>query len=486
MVGAAAASGNGGRKKANVRLVPGYSVARLMRLSHAIAVLSLVAALVVLLLPAPAGLAPAAQRAAALTIAAIGLWASGALPEHVTALAFFLAANLLAVAPQSVIFSGFASGALWLVFSGFIIAHGMRRSGLAERLAHAMARLFPPSYGGQVTGVVAVGLLLSFVMPSSMGRVALFVPIVVALTERLGLKEGSVGRAGILHAACLGVILPGFAILPSNVPNLVMIGAAEQVHGITPSYAAWLALHLPVIGILKAVFLVVLVLVLFRAPAPPAPRWQAPPPPRRDERRLAWLLGLTLLLWVSDTWHGISPAWIGMAAALACLLPGLRLVPMEEVGRGNQLAPMLHVAAIMGLGGVVAASGLAETLGALLVGATGLEPGADGRNFAALVGGQSVLGLATLLTGMPAVVTPLAADLATAAGLPLMTVLMTQVVAFSTVILPYQLAPLIVALRLAGLATAEAAKLTLSLAAVSFAVLAPLDYLWFRALGYLG
>lgn len=458
-----------------------------MRFSHAIAALSLVAALVVLLLPAATGLEPAAQRAAALTIAAIGLWASAAIPEHVTALAFFLAANLLAVAPQSVIFSGFASGALWLVFSGFILAHGMRRSGLAERLAQAMARLFPATYGGQVAGVVAVGLLLSFVMPSSMGRVALFVPIVVALTERLGLAEGSVGRAGILHAACLGVILPGFAILPSNVPNLVMIGAAEQVYGIAPSYAAWLALHLPVIGLLKALALVALVLVLFRAPAAGAPRPETPPPPlRRDERRLAGLLALTLLLWVTDTWHGISPAWIGMAAALACLLPGLRLVPMEEVGRGNQLAPMLHVAAIMGLGGVVAASGLAETLGALLVGATGLEPGADGRNFAALVGGQSLLGLATMLTGMPAVLTPLAGDLAAATGLPLMTVLMTQVVAFSTVILPYQLTPLIVALKLAGLGTAEAAKLTLSLAAVSFAVLAPLDYLWWRLLGYLG
>lgn len=457
-----------------------------MRLSQAIAALSLIAALVVLLLPAPEGLAPAAQRAAALAIATIGLWAAGAIPEHLTALGFFLAANLLVVAPQSVIFSGFASGALWLVFSGFVIAQAMRRSGLAERLAHSMARLFPPTYSGLVAGVVVVGVALSFAMPSSMGRVALFVPIVVALTERLGLAEGSAGRTGILLAAALGTILPGFAILPSNVPNLVMLGAAEQVWGVTPSYAAYLALHFPVVGALKAAAIVALVLVLYPARLAPPPAAEAAPPPRADERRLAALLGLTLILWLSDAWHGISPAWIGMAAALACLAPGLRLVRVDELTSGRLFAPMLHVAAIMGLGGVVAASGLGEVLGAALADAAGLAPGAGGRNFAALVGGQSLIGLATLLTGLPAVMTPLAADLGEASGLPLMTVLMTEVLAFSNVILPYQLAPLVIALRLAGVRTAEAAKLTLALAALTFAVLMPLDYLWWRLLGYLG
>ncbi len=349
-----------------------------------------------------------------------------------------------------------------------------------------MARLFPPTYWGLVAGVVVVGVALSFAMPSSMGRVALFVPIVVALTERLGLAEGSAGRTGILLAAALGVILPGFAILPSNVPNLVMLGAAEQVHGVTPSYAAYLVLHFPVLGALKAVAIVALVLVLYPARLAPPLAGQAAPPPRADERRLAALLALTLILWLTDAWHGISPAWIGMAAALACLAPGLRLVSVDELTSGRLFAPMLHVAAIMGLGGVVAASGLGEVLGAALAEAAGLAPGAGGRNFAALVGGQSLIGLATLLTGLPAVMTPLAADLGEASGLPLMTVLMTEVLAFSNVILPYQLAPLIIALRLAGVRTAEAAKLTLALAAFTLAVLMPLDYLWWRLLGYLG
>ena len=33
-------------------------------------------------------------------------------------------------------------------------------------------------------------------------------------------------------------------------------------------------------------------------------------------------------LWMSDMFHHISPAWIGLGVALVCLLPGVELVPM--------------------------------------------------------------------------------------------------------------------------------------------------------------
>ncbi len=53
---------------------------------------------------------------------------------------------------------------------------------------------------------------------------------------------------------------------------------------------------------------------------------------------------------------------------------------------------------------------------------------------------------------------------------------MLQVPGFSTPLLPYQAPPLIVAMQLAHLRSAEAIKLV-------GAILLPLDYLWWRALG---
>jgi di/tricarboxylate transporter len=86
--------------------------------------------------------------------------------------------------------------------------------------------------------------------------------------------------------------------------------------------------------------------------------------------------------------------------------------------------------------------------------------------------------------GVPALFVPLARDLAQASGLPLITVLMTEVVGYATPLLPYQAAPLVVAGSLGAIPFRENVRLCLLLAAVTALVLLPLDYGWFTLLGY--
>jgi di/tricarboxylate transporter len=75
--------------------------------------------------------------------------------------------------------------------------------------------------------------------------------------------------------------------------------------------------------------------------------------------------------------------------------------------------------------------------------------------------------------------------MARAAELPLVTVLMTQVLGFSTIVLPYQLPPLVVGMQLGGVSMREGARLTLPLAAITLLLVLPVNYFWWRALGYL-
>ena len=64
-----------------------------------------------------------------------------------------------------------------------------------------------------------------------------------------------------------------------------------------------------------------------------------------------------------------------------------------------------------------------------------------------------------------------------------MTVLMTQVIGFSNIILPYHVPPVVVGLHLGRVGAGDAARLTLSLAAVSILILMPVNYLWWSYLG---
>lgn len=85
---------------------------------------------------------------------------------------------------------------------------------------------------------------------------------------------------------------------------------------------------------------------------------------------------------------------------------------------------------------------------------------------------------------MPAVLTPLAERLADLTGAPLESVLMTQVVGFSAPLFPYQSPPLVLALALSGERLGRAIRLGVALSVASWLLLIPLDYLWWRLLGW--
>jgi hypothetical protein len=81
----------------------------------------------------------------------------------------------------------------------------------------------------------------------------------------------------------------------------------------------------------------------------------------------------------------------------------------------------------------------------------------------------------TTSPGMPAVLTPFAPELAQTTGFSLNAVLITQVIGFSTVVLPYQVGPLIVAMGLAGESTRPLLRVLVSVVVVTVLVLLPAE-----------
>ncbi|HEY0330855.1 MAG TPA: SLC13 family permease [Rhodopseudomonas sp.] len=422
---------------------------------------------------------------ALLTAAAILLWAAAWLPEFLTALLFFAAAMLLRVAPADTVFAGFFSAAFWLVLSGFVLGTAIRKVGLADRAARLLAPRLTTSWPLMVGGVVLLCYALAFVMPSNMGRITLLVPIVLALADRAGLTAGSRGRSGLVLAVGFATFELSASILPSNVPNLVLVGAAESAFGLHFSYLSYFLLHAPVLGLAKGVLLIVCVCVMFPARPQPIIDTEPPAPLSAEARRLSWLLLATLALWISDSWHGISPAWIGLAAACLCLLPRIGFLNAEEFASGVNIRTCLYVAGILGLAAVVTQSGLGEAVGRYIIQALPLRPQQPALDFASLLGLSSALNFVVTGNGVPAIFTPLARLLADSTGLPLMTVLMSQVFGYATPLLPYQASPLVVAMGLGEVAARDGLKLCLLLAALSYVLLAPLQYGWFRLLGWI-
>ncbi|EXJ13547.1 SLC13 family permease [Imhoffiella purpurea] len=454
-----------------------------LRVAFAISGMALLAALVF-----PHFLPSEAALALALAVFALGLWATAAVAEYWTALAFFLLAVIFRIAPPQVVFSGFTSSTFWLLFGGLIIGAAMRHTGLDHRLGHWLSGAGSLCYAWLIASIVAFGVALGFVMPSSVGRAVLLMPIVAALAVRLGYAQGANGHTGMLLAAAFGSHVPTFAILPSNVPNMILAGSAETLYGIRFGYWDYLWLHFPVLGLLKSLLLVLLVVRLFpdADPLPVKADRRSVEPMTPHQRRLGLLLLLCLVLWLTDSLHGIAPAWVSLGAALVCLWPGSGLTGKDTMNKEVNHASLLFIAGILGLGAVVAYSGLGPLLVDGLTAMFGLSPGGGAtHNAAVLAAISTAVAAATTLPGVPAVMTPSAQALADLTGLPLATVLMTQVLGFSNVLLPYQSPPLLVAIQLGALSTAAVTRLCLTLFAATALVLTPLDLVWWRLIGWL-
>lgn len=209
------------------------------------------------------------------------------------------------------------------------------------------------------------------------------------------------------------------------------------------------------------------------------------PPWSAAERRLLGIMVVALLLWATDSQHGVSPGWVALAAAVACLMPGLGVLDVKSFETVTSFGVFFYVAGLLGMVSVIDASGLASALGETAGRWLPVVPDAPFRNFAVLVGTASLIGLVTAHPGVPAVLGPLAGAIAETTGLPLLSVLMTQTVGFAAMLFPYQSVPVMVAIQLANVGLGAATRLSLLLGGLTLLLLAPLAYLWWRFLGYL-
>ncbi|MCI5209698.1 MAG: SLC13 family permease, partial [Candidatus Electrothrix sp. ATG2] len=394
---------------------------------------------------------------------------------------------VFSLAGPEVIFSGFGSAAIWLIFGGLVTGIAISSTGLGARIARYAAIWLHGSYLKIISGLVLAGLLFSFLMPSAMGRVVLLTPIALSVADHFGFKEGSQGRIGVLLAVILGTYIPAFGILPANVPNMVLVGMAETQYNLSILYGTYLLLHFPLLSLVKAVLIIALILFFFSDQPVELPEQEEHKKTTfsRNEFILSLVLAGMLGLWVTDFLHHVSPAWVALGGALILLMPGMDIVGKKDFNQKINWGAIIFVAGILGVGGMINHTGLGRHIAASITDLLPLGEHRDFINYMSISIASALTGMLTTLPAVPAVLTPLSDSLAQVTGLPVQTLLMMQVAGFSTVMLPYQAPPIVVGMQLSGEKLVNAAKICLALALITIVILLPLNFFWWKLLDWL-
>lgn len=274
-----------------------------------------------------AGLSPEAMRFIGIAVAAVILWIINVIPDYLVALGMVMLWITGGLVTPEAALSGFGS-TTWL-YMIFIMALSavITKSGILYRIALIGLKRFPPGYRGQLWGIIAGGLAMNPLIPSSSAKVSLGVPIARTLSESMGLPDRSKGAAGFGLAA---MVFYGFTapfVLTGSYTNVMaygLVGGQQQV-----SWLAWLVYALPALAVFSTVMIALLLRMFGRTEAPRPISKEVLDQQLRLLGPLSRMERVTLLtvlacigLMMIQPLHGIDSTWIMLGGFAVLIVTG--------------------------------------------------------------------------------------------------------------------------------------------------------------------
>jgi len=185
--------------------------------------LAIVAAVIIMLIPLE-GLSMEGHLAIALLVFAIIMWVSEALHLAVTSLIILFIQPILSIASFSEVVVGFSHPIIFLMIGGFIIAEGIRKSGLVERLTYFMLdKIGTTSSRGLFVSIFSTGVLSPWI--ENVVAFALVIPIIKEIVELMGCKKTTSAKSNFAKSMILGAaiasLIGGLATQIGTAPNLM-------------------------------------------------------------------------------------------------------------------------------------------------------------------------------------------------------------------------------------------------------------------------
>jgi di/tricarboxylate transporter len=139
------------------------------------------------------------------------------LRPDIIALLLVLSLGLTGILTPREAFSGFGRSAVVIMFSAFILAEGLKRSGITEQMGSFIVRLFGKGERRLIFGVMIAAALLSLVM-NNIAAASLLFPALSGVARR-----SKISLSRLLMPLAFGTILGGMATLLTST-NIIVSG----------------------------------------------------------------------------------------------------------------------------------------------------------------------------------------------------------------------------------------------------------------------
>lgn len=334
-----------------------------------ISVSIVVFALVLWGLPASFDGAPA--KMLAIVAMAIVLWVTEAIPIGLTAVLLLVLMLLLHPVSLEVVYSGFASSAVFLIIGGMMLASAVNETQLVKRFSYFILSKWGGNAKGLLASILVIPQIQSFFIPATAVRTTLLLPIALNVLDTIGASKGSRLRKMILLGVAFGGTVSGTAVMTAAIGNILMVGLVDQLLGIKITYFQWFLYAFPIWLLLIPCIWFVLTKCF-----PLDEKEQNFPhikdgmknkmkdfgPLTGEEIRCLIILTITVGLWMTEPLHGLNPSIPALIGVVLMTLPGIGCTTWEKIVNINFNTVFL-LGATLSMGYALNKSGAAEKIG---------------------------------------------------------------------------------------------------------------------------
>lgn len=282
-------------------------------------------------MPPLTGMSEAGTHFLATMIVAISLWMLDVFDEYIVGFMLLLAWVVLDIVPAKIALAGFSQNS-WLFTVGALgIAATIGKTSLLQRLSARLLGWIPiHRQKTYLFSLLSAGILSGPLLPTGKARAAVAVPVSQAITDAAGFTPRSNGSAAISLAAFIGFSQMSFIFLTGGEHCLIGWNFLPPALKAEFGWLSWFLVALP-----AALCVVVFMLLAVRFLLPLSPQEDArlaaqavrplteTTPLTRNEWITLTTLLVTVLGWLTTSFHGINEAWVALAALLVFLLTGV-------------------------------------------------------------------------------------------------------------------------------------------------------------------
>jgi sodium-dependent dicarboxylate transporter 2/3/5 len=295
------------------------------------------------------------------------LWFTEALPLHVTGI--IIAFSLATVGGFSAksVFNPFFDPIIALLLGGFVLAVGMQKHGLDVFMARRFLNRAGNKPKNVLIGMMLITSFLSFWITNTASTL-IMLPIAISILKSNGLKpfKSKYAKALVLGVA-FSATLGGLGTIIGSTPNAISVKFLAD-NGIPLTFLDWMMLGVPLVIIMLPVIWFVL-LKVFPSEIDHLHIEKFTKTISPNQKKVFIVFLITVALWLTTNFHGISSSVIALVPIILLYLLGL--LNTKDFSRINWSALILFGSGLS-LGSAIHNSGLdaimASSFGGLVFG----------------------------------------------------------------------------------------------------------------------